>query len=132
MMTPPAAKEMIRALELAHLKIKKQFGMGAIMKLGEEHPLTVDVIATGSIGLTKRGLDAADELSSAHLTLAPVRQPGRDWTEAPAGAGAAAGPPPCFAVHRLCVVESQRNPRGSVFTVRAEANGDAQSPARAS
>ena len=49
MPTPPTSKEKIKALELALQQIEKQFGKGAIMKLGEEHVLPVDVIHTGSI-----------------------------------------------------------------------------------
>ncbi len=48
---PPSAKEKIKALDLALQQIEKQFGKGAIMKLGEEHTVPVDVISTGSIGL---------------------------------------------------------------------------------
>ena len=51
MLTPPTSKEKTKALELALQQIEKQFGKGAIMKLGEEHVLPVDVISTGSIGL---------------------------------------------------------------------------------
>jgi recombination protein RecA len=51
MFTPPTPKEKNKALELALQQIEKQFGKGAIMKLGEEHVLPVDVISTGSIGL---------------------------------------------------------------------------------
>jgi len=51
MFTPPTPKEKNKALELALQQIEKQFGKGAIMKLGEEHVQPVDVISTGSIGL---------------------------------------------------------------------------------
>ena len=51
MITPPSAKEKNKALELALQQIEKQFGKGAIMKLGEDSTLPVDVIHTGSIGL---------------------------------------------------------------------------------
>jgi recombination protein RecA len=51
MLMPPTSKEKTKALELALQQIEKQFGKGAIMKLGEEHVLPVDVISTGSIGL---------------------------------------------------------------------------------
>ncbi len=44
--------EKIKALELALLQIEKQFGKGAIMKLGAEHsPANVGHIATGSVAL---------------------------------------------------------------------------------
>uniref|UniRef100_A0A832IA42 Protein RecA n=1 Tax=Eiseniibacteriota bacterium TaxID=2212470 RepID=A0A832IA42_UNCEI len=50
--TPPSAKEKNKALELALAQIEKQFGKGAIMKLGEETAkVGIEVIPTGSIGL---------------------------------------------------------------------------------
>jgi recombination protein RecA len=50
--TPPSAKEKVKALDLALQQIEKQFGKGAIMKLGEESSkVAIDVISTGSIGL---------------------------------------------------------------------------------
>ena len=49
---PPSAKEKTKALDLALQQIEKQFGKGAIMKLGEESAkVGVDVIHTGSLGL---------------------------------------------------------------------------------
>src|SRR5512138_2281039 len=49
---PPNAKEKVKALDLALQQIEKQFGKGAIMKLGEESAnVSVEVIRTGSIGL---------------------------------------------------------------------------------
>ena len=48
----PNAKEKSKALELALQQIEKQFGKGAIMKLGEESArVAVDVVPTGSLGL---------------------------------------------------------------------------------
>src|SRR5213596_3057453 len=48
----PTAKEKIKALDLALQQIEKQFGKGAIMKLGEERAsVAVEVISTGSIAL---------------------------------------------------------------------------------
>jgi len=48
----PSNKEKNKALELALQQIEKQFGKGAIMKLGEEvASIAIDVIPTGSIGL---------------------------------------------------------------------------------
>jgi recombination protein RecA len=50
--TPSTTKEKTKALDLALQQIEKQFGKGAIMKLGEESgKIAVDVIPTGSIGL---------------------------------------------------------------------------------
>ena len=50
--TPPSAKERSKALDLALQQIEKQFGKGAIMKLGEGNPAPdIETISTGSIGL---------------------------------------------------------------------------------
>ena len=70
--------------------------------------------------LAKRGFGAPDKLFSAHLTLGRVREPGRDWTETLA-APRPADPAARFTVDRICVVESQLSPRGSIYTVRAGA-----------
>jgi recombination protein RecA len=52
MMNTPSAKEKGKALDLALQQIEKQFGKGAIMKLGEESAhIAIETIATGSIGL---------------------------------------------------------------------------------
>ena len=49
-MTMDANRE--RALDLAVSQIEKQFGKGAIMKLGETaHIKDIQVVSTGSIGL---------------------------------------------------------------------------------
>ena len=48
----PSAKEKLKALDLALQQIEKQFGKGAIMKLGEESAhVAVEVIPSGSIAL---------------------------------------------------------------------------------
>jgi recombination protein RecA len=48
----PSAKERSKALELAVQQIEKQFGKGAIMRLGgAQGSVPVEVISTGSIGL---------------------------------------------------------------------------------
>jgi 2'-5' RNA ligase len=70
--------------------------------------------------LAKRGFGAPDKPFSPHLTLGRVREPRRDWTAALAES-CPADPPAGFTVDRICVVESQLNPRGSIYTVRAEA-----------
>ncbi|NUQ75407.1 MAG: recombinase RecA, partial [Polyangiaceae bacterium] len=50
--TPPSAKERSKALDLALQQIEKQFGKGAIMKLGEGNAAPdIETISTGSIGL---------------------------------------------------------------------------------
>ncbi|MEG2852610.1 MAG: DNA recombination/repair protein RecA, partial [Hydrogenoanaerobacterium sp.] len=40
-----------KALETALSQIEKQFGKGAVMKLGQNSTLNLDVIHTGSISL---------------------------------------------------------------------------------
>ena len=44
--------EKLKALQNAMAKIDKDFGKGAIMRLGDEKIDAVAVIATGSLGLT--------------------------------------------------------------------------------
>ena len=52
MMNTPSAKEKGKALDLALQQIEKQFGKGAIMKLGEDSAnVGIETIPTGSIGL---------------------------------------------------------------------------------
>jgi RNA 2',3'-cyclic 3'-phosphodiesterase len=70
--------------------------------------------------LAKRGFGAPDKPFSAHLTLGRVREPRRDWTAAFAGQRPV-GPHDRFSVDRIRVVESRLSPRGSIYTVRAEA-----------
>jgi len=83
-------------------------------------PLTALALALEE-GLRKRGFEKADKPFSAHLTLGRVRVPDRDWTE-PLATAPAPGPGTTrFRVDRLCVVESQLSPKGSIYTVRAEA-----------
>jgi recombination protein RecA len=49
---PPNAKERTKALDLALQQIEKQFGKGAIMKLGEGNTAPdIETVSTGSIGL---------------------------------------------------------------------------------
>lgn len=43
--------EKLQAIESAMLQIEKQFGKGAIMKLGENSILNVDVVSTGCLDL---------------------------------------------------------------------------------
>jgi recombination protein RecA len=52
MANTPSPKEKTKALDLALQQIEKQFGKGAIMKLGEESAsVGVEIIPTGSLGL---------------------------------------------------------------------------------
>jgi len=50
-MTTVVVDERSRAIDQAIGQIEKQFGRGAIMRLGEKHQLEVESIPTGSIGL---------------------------------------------------------------------------------
>ena len=43
--------EKLKALETAVLQIERQFGKGAIMRLGQQEAVNVNVIPTGSLGL---------------------------------------------------------------------------------
>ena len=45
------AEDKKKALETALAQIEKNFGKGAIMRLGEDIPVNVDAIPTGSLGL---------------------------------------------------------------------------------
>src|SRR5687768_1347401 len=44
-------EERTRAIDLAIGQIEKQFGRGAIMRLGEQHQLEIESIPTGSLSL---------------------------------------------------------------------------------
>jgi len=46
-----AENDRIRALDTALGQIEKQFGRGAVMRLGDKHSLRVDAISTGSLAL---------------------------------------------------------------------------------
>ncbi|AGC69194.1 protein RecA [Thermoclostridium stercorarium subsp. stercorarium DSM 8532] len=46
-----ASEEKKKALEMVFSQIEKQFGKGAIMKLGEAAHMNIDVIPTGALGL---------------------------------------------------------------------------------
>ncbi len=48
---PVPKEEKKKALEAALVQIEKQFGKGAVMKLGQDSALNVEAISTGSIGL---------------------------------------------------------------------------------
>jgi len=77
--------------------------------------------------LAQRGFGAADKPFSAHLTLGRVREPRPasagvpDWAAMLGGVAMEAGADASFTVDRIGVVESRLNPRGSIYTVRAEA-----------
>jgi RNA 2',3'-cyclic 3'-phosphodiesterase len=69
--------------------------------------------------LRTRGFDRADKPFAAHLTLGRVREAGADWT--PRLAAVAPSADATFRVERLCVVESELSPGGSIYRVRDEA-----------
>lgn len=69
--------------------------------------------------LAARGFGKADKRFSAHLTIGRVRLPGPDWTAELAVARVDAAVAR-FTVDRILVVQSQLDPRGSIYTVRAE------------
>jgi recombination protein RecA len=48
---PTMGEERSRAIDLAIGQIEKQFGRGAIMRLGEQNNLEIEAIPTGSLGL---------------------------------------------------------------------------------
>ncbi|MCU0291942.1 MAG: recombinase RecA [Thermoanaerobaculaceae bacterium] len=45
------SQDKLKALETAMVQIERQFGKGAIMRLGQQEAMAVSVISTGSIGL---------------------------------------------------------------------------------
>ncbi len=49
--SPAAASDKKKALETALAQIEKNYGKGAIMRLGEDIPVNVDAISTGSLSL---------------------------------------------------------------------------------
>ena len=51
--TEDSRSEKLKALDAAIAKIEKDYGKGAVMKLGEQPLVDVDVISTGSIALDK-------------------------------------------------------------------------------
>ena len=48
---PGVASDKKKALETALAQIEKNYGKGAIMRLGEDIPVNVDAISTGSLSL---------------------------------------------------------------------------------
>jgi 2'-5' RNA ligase len=71
-------------------------------------------------GLRQRGFERDNHPFKAHLTLGRVRDRDQDWTEA-LGLAKIPDPAPRFLVDRMCVIESQLNPKGSIYRVHAEA-----------
>ncbi|MEP0775461.1 MAG: DNA recombination/repair protein RecA, partial [Acidobacteriota bacterium] len=45
------SQDKLKALDTAISQIERQFGKGAIMRLGQQEAVTVNVIPTGSLGL---------------------------------------------------------------------------------
>jgi len=83
-----------------------------------ERPL-VELARALETELARLGFEREGRPFSPHLTIGRVRDLGHDWSEALAAAAPAAAP---FRVDRLAVVESQLNPKGSIYTIRHEAN----------
>lgn len=72
--------------------------------------------------LEQRGWERERQKFQAHLTLGRVREPDRDWGPAFASAPSLTGDPAArFRIGALQVVTSQLNPKGSIYTVRHEA-----------
>jgi 2'-5' RNA ligase len=70
--------------------------------------------------LATRGFEPEGRPFTAHLTLGRVREPRADWSAPLESARIAEGAPRRFRVDRLTVVESRLNPKGSIYTPRAE------------
>lgn len=70
--------------------------------------------------LATRGFEPEGRAFAAHLTLGRVREPREDWSAPLAAAHVGEGAMRRFAVDRLTVVESRLNPKGSIYTPRAE------------
>ena len=49
--SPSAAADKRKALETAIAQIEKNYGKGAIMRLGDDIPVNVEAISTGSLSL---------------------------------------------------------------------------------
>ena len=74
--------------------------------------------------LERRGFEREGGRFEAHLTIGRVREPGPDWTEGLERGSAliaAAAAAARFRVDRVVTVHSQLSPKGSIYTVRAEA-----------
>ena len=74
--------------------------------------------------LERRGFEKERRRFEAHLTIGRVREVGGDWTgplERAAAVLAEAGEAGRFRVDRVVTVHSQLSPKGSIYTVRAEA-----------
>ena len=82
-------------------------------------PLT-DLAGALERALAKRGFEPEGRKFAAHLTLGRVRDPREDWSARLEAAALPPAAPRRFAVDRLSVVQSQLNPKGAIYTVRAE------------
>ena len=89
------AEEKAKALETALAQIKKQFGEGAVMRLGQDSALNVEAIPTGSLSLDLAlGIGGVPRGASSRFTgrNPPARTPWR-CTALPRAKSGAATPP---------------------------------------
>lgn len=73
------------------------------------------------VALESRGFECLRKKFQPHLTIGRVRDPREDWTSRLASAPSIDPANATFRVERLCVVESQLDPRGSIYTIREAA-----------
>jgi RNA 2',3'-cyclic 3'-phosphodiesterase len=73
--------------------------------------------------LRRKGFERADRPFEPHLTLGRVRDPRHDWAAALEGAaaGVIGEDAARFRVERVLVVHSRLSPKGSIYSVRADA-----------
>jgi 2'-5' RNA ligase len=82
----------------------------------------LSVVSRGlETALKKRGFDRADHAFSPHLTIGRVREPRADWSERLASTRVSDAAALHFTVDRLLLMKSQLSPKGSIYTIEAEA-----------
>ncbi len=79
------SEEKAKALETALAQIKKQFGEGAVMRLGQDSALNLEVIPTGSLSLDLAlGVGGSPAAGSSRSTgLSPRARPRWPCTASP-------------------------------------------------
>jgi len=70
------AKERLKNLDLAIGHIKKEYGEGSIMRMGDDHRVDVDVIPTGNL-LIDRALGVGDFHAGGWLEVSGLSRPVR-------------------------------------------------------